>query len=257
MVTKKDFRFLRNVWNCLRHPIRYLSAFTSNPELKKNRIYCVMCGYNEIENVESAIQSIIGVADKLIFVDKNGIMKDQVLSFDGDIDIEYYVKPELNLLESRSFAIDRIPYWGWILVVDADEIVLVTRSFLKGLSDRKACYRTRMRVIHGAFEGTYAMNDFHPFFMYNDDGVYFAPPRDVPRYAGRNINLSTVCKENRAWCKDKRHLYYRATYWKGWQFSELKDKPIDDYILSVEGELPTDDFINSWYEWIISRGKQV
>ncbi len=257
MVNKKSFRFLRNLSYCIKHPIRYVSTFFSNSSLRASPIYCIMCGYNEHDNIENAIEGILGIADHLIFVDKNGRMADAVLQYNHEIPITYYVKPRMNLVESRSFAISKIPINVWILVVDADEIMLVTRSYLEQLMDRKACYRTKMTVIHTAFEGTYTMNDFHPFLMYNDNGVFFSPPKDLPRYAGRNINLPIICKENRSWSKNKRHLYYRSLYWKKWQFSNYSNRPIEEFIIYLDGKIPSDEVIKTWYAGIVQKGKLV
>jgi len=255
-MAKIRIRGLENLINFTCHPLRYLASWRQDNELRRFPIYCVMCGYNEHENVEKAIESVIGKADVLVFIDKNGSLQDQVEGFAHRIPIQYHVKHRLNLIESRMFAIEQIPHDAWIMLVDADEVVVVNEYYLHNLLDRRACYRTEKYVRHSAFKELYAMNDYHPFLMPNDEGVYFKPNRDLPRYAGRYINLYTVCIENRAWCKNKRHQYYRTNYWRAWQASPYKGRPIEEYILAVEGEIPDDKTVEEWYEWIISKGVQ-
>jgi len=239
------------------NPVRYLSSFIPNPSLREKPIVCVMCGYNEQDNITDSLLSLVGKIDKMIFVDKNGALRYYVMPFITAFDIDYYVKPELNLLESRKFAINQTPKGSWVIFVDADEIMLASSSYLRSLIKRNVCYRTQKYVTHKEFNELYAMNDYHPFIMLNDGGIYFAPPKDLPRYRGRAVNLKTVCIENRSWCKSKRHQYYRTNYWRAWQASEYKHLPIEEYILAVNGEIPDDKTVEEWYDWITSKGTQL
>jgi len=248
--------WLGNLLNLVLYPRRYLSSFIVNDDLKKKPLVCIMCGYNEFENIGKALAGLVGKVDKLIFVDKNGALKEHIMNYSNILDIDYYVKPELNLLESRRFAISKAPKDVWIIVVDADEIVLVNSHYLRNLLFRNVCYKTKKQIIHSAFDTIYAMNTHHPFIMYNDGGIHFKPLKDVPRYAGRSVNLDIICIENRAWCKSKRQQYYRTNYWRKWQNSEYKHLPIEHYIFAIHGEIPDDETVNEWYDWIISKGIQ-
>lgn len=209
-------------------------------------VYCVMCGYNEQENIVLALDSLVGKIKGLMFIDKNGALEKIVKSYSSVMNIHYEARPDLNLRESRRYALSKIPLNTWVLIVDADEVLLLSREELDPLMVRKVCYRTKMNIIiHD--EGHVAMNHFHNFFMYHDGSIFFRKRRDIPRYRGRHINLDVICKENRSWCKDKRHLFYRFMYWKPWQYSRFRFGPIEDYIKSV-GEIPTDELVDEWYE---------
>lgn len=195
----------------------------------------------------ASLDSLVGKVDQLIFIDKNGALEKIVKSYASALNIDYETRADLNLRESRLYALSKIPLSSWVILVDADELVLLTREELLKLMVRRVCYRTKMDVTL-ADEGVVAQNDYHPFLMYHDGSIYFRKGRDVPRYTGRYINLGEVCKENRSWSKNKRHLFYRIIYWKAWQYSGLKAEPIEKYILSVAQELPTDEQVAEWYE---------
>lgn len=228
-------------------PARYINTFYSSDHYKARPLYGLMCGYNEQDNIVASLDSLVGKLDQLIFIDKNGALEKIVKTYSSLIEIDYEVRADLNLRESRMYALSKIPLDSWVLMVDADELVLLSREELEALMVRRVCYRTKMDVTLGD-EGVVAQNDYHPFLMYRDGSVYFRRGRDVPRYTGRYINLEKVCKENRSWSKSKRHLYYRLVYWKAWQYSDLKAGPIEDYILSFNQALPTDEMVAEWYE---------
>ena len=215
-------------------------------EMRSRGVYCVMCGYNEQENIELALDSLVGKIEGLIFIDKNGALREYVEKYSSSFKIIYEVRPDLNLRESRRYAMTLIPLHTWVLTVDADELLLMSREDLEALMVRKVCYRTKMGIIiHD--DGQVAENAFHNFFMYHDGSIFFRKQRDIPRYRGRHINLREVCKENRSWVKSKRHLFYRFMYWKAWQYSRFRAGPIEDYILSISQEIPTDEEVAAWY----------
>lgn len=243
------------MYNFLIDPLGYLATFGEGFQideylgtysLVRRPVYCVMCGYNEQENIELALASLVGKIEGLIFIDKNGALKEYVEKYSSSFRVHYEARPDLNLRESRRYALTLIPFFTWVLIVDADELLLMSREDLEALMVRKVCYRTRMNIIiHG--EGLASMNAYHNFFMYHDGSIFFRKKRDIPRYRGRHINLGEVCKENRAWVKSKRHLFYRFMYWKPWQYSIQRRGPIEDYIRTL-GELPTDEEVDAWHE---------
>jgi hypothetical protein len=244
---KHNFRFVQNLVSFLIAPARYLNTFYSSDHYAARPLYGLMCGYNEQENIVASLDSLVGKLDGLIFIDKNGALEKIVKTYSSLIEIDYETRPDLNLRESRLYALSKIPLDSWVILVDADELVLLSREELEALMVRRVCYRTKMDVTL-ADEGVVAQNDYHPFLMFNDGSIYFREKRDVPRYTGRYINLDQVCKENRSWSKNTRHLFYRIIYWKAWQYSGLKAGPIEDYIRSVAQELPTDEEVAEWYE---------
>ena len=238
-------RCLKNVENLIRKPLGYMQSYTVDSV--KRRIVCVMCGYNEQRNVGDAIASIVGKVDKLIFIDKNGALKSRVLSFENQVDIEYYERSDLNLRESRQYAVSLIENYSWVLVLDADEVLKTTRDTLTRLMAHPVCYRTRMSIPHPDLDGTQMYNDYHPFFMINNGNIYFTEAKDIPRFHGRYIDLSGLHKENRSWNKNLKHVFYRYNYWKPWQHSDKKDRPIEEYILAQHGKLPTKREMQRWY----------
>jgi len=243
---KLSLRFVENLVNFMRSPARYLDTFGYFPSTRERGLFVIMCGYNEQENIMLALESLEGKVDGVIFIDKNGALEKIVKLYTSVIKIDYEIRSDLNLRESRMYALTKIPSFAWVLIVDADERLLLSKNDLMKLMVRKVCYRTKMNVIMNEL-GEVDQNDFHNFLMYNDGSIFFREGRDVPRFDGRHINLDIVAKENRSWCKSKRHLYYRFMFWKDWQYSKLRAGPIEYYIKTV-GERPSDEKVAAWYE---------
>lgn len=237
---------MENVYNFLIGPAKYLETFGYWGSMRTLPIYVIMCGYNEQENLMDALESLEGKVDHVIFIDKNGALENIVRLYTSILKIDYEIRADLNLRESRRYALTKIPSLAWVLIVDADEVLLVDRADLMALMVRRVCYRTKMNVTMGEL-GVVNQNVHHNFFMFNDGQIYFRKKRDVPRYKGRYVNLDFLAKENRAWSKDKRHLYNRFIYWKDWQYSRMRNGPIEDYIKTVGGP-PSDETVSAWYE---------
>src|SRR6185312_404523 len=88
---------------------------------------------NMEETIRACIDSVRPVADEIIIVDTGST--DQTKEILKDLKINYYeFKWKENFSEVRNFALDHSK-GDWILVIDADEILMSDREKLNELMD--------------------------------------------------------------------------------------------------------------------------
>ena len=207
--------------------------------LKNNSrtIGCVMCVWDEEENIEDAINSSKDIVSKYYIIDKNGRMKNYLDQFlEEGLNIYYEIKPKMNLQESRRYAINLMSE-NWVLIQDGDEIVLEP-ELVKALTDKQyVCYQTRMIADNGN-----RIQPYHTFLFHktdidikNKDNSlkfgralhYFEVQKDIPRYKGRYIRLNKIVKENRNLKKSRKRELRK--YWEEWQYSNY-DGSLEEYV---------------------------
>lgn len=221
-------------------PINYIKSYKKDPALCKGEVVALMCVWDEQENVEQALISSHEFVDKYIVVDKNG-QTIPIIEETADklgLDVRYYTKPELNLRDSRIFALEKTRS-DWVLIQDGDEIFNHAKDEPNSISNLKKylvypniILKTRMNILKLDYLHTQQINNaHHPFLLHNNGQLHFEKA-DIPRGKGRVINLVPIYKFNLSMVKPIKRIYYRHKFWRIHERSGLTEKypSIEDFV---------------------------
>jgi hypothetical protein len=206
----------------LKSPHNYIKSWRKDTKLQNCEVTAIMCVWDERENVSQAILSSCGFVDKYLVIDKNGktipIIKETQDQY--GLNVTYYTKPNLNLKESRKYALNKIKS-EWVLIQDGDEVFNTANGENNSIQTLRnfmiypnIILKTRMNILKFDYLHTAIINNaYHPFLLHNNGGIYFGKA-DIPRGKGRIINLKPIYKWNLSSVKPMERLYYRHKYWK-------------------------------------------
>jgi hypothetical protein len=208
-------------------PPNFIKSWRKDPKLQNCEVTAITCVWDEQENVTKAISSSCGFVNKYIVIDKNGktipIIKE--IQDQYGLDIIYYTKPNLNLKESRKYALSKITS-EWVLIQDGDEVFNTAKGESNSIQKLRnymiypnIILKTRMNILKFDYLHTAIINNaYHPFLLHNNGDIYFGKS-DIPRGKGRIINLKSIYKWNLSSVKPMERLYYRHKFWKIYQQS--------------------------------------
>lgn len=175
-------------------------------ELRKDHVACIMCTWDEKFMVPLAIKSSKNFVSRYIIVDKDGSTVPAIKKCNDrwGLDIEIYVKPNLDLRESRAFALSKIDE-PWIMIQDGDEVFHTDGpnsifTLRKYMCRRNIILCAPLNILQGDFyhtsQGGTRMSP-HPFVYHNNGTIRPPPPpKDQLVMDGWKIRLPYVYKFN-------------------------------------------------------------
>jgi len=212
--------------------------------------------------VRLAIESSKEFVSRYIVIDKDGstIPAIKECRDEWDLDIDIYVKPKMNLRESRAFALTLITE-PWVLVQDGDEVFHTDGpndiSTLRYFMDRPNIYFVAPMI--PLCGDLWLMNPKQPqqiqhSFLYHNNGTLRAPSinMDIPIMDGWKINLVKPYKFN---CRIKlpKRMFLRQ-FWKEWcqdTDAYLRYPDIERYVSEIlEVDVETES--KEWYKRYIA-----
>jgi glycosyltransferase involved in cell wall biosynthesis len=218
-----------------------------------------MCTWEEKEIVPLAIESSKDFVDRYLVVDK-GSETDTVEAIkrradEWNLDIQIFVKPDLDLREARMFAVEKVDE-EWVMIQDGDEIFHTDglNSILnlkKQLRFRNIILCAPMTILAGDLLHTEPpfIQPPHRFLYHNNHAIYSDEGRrDIPDAIGVNISLSRVYKFN-CRVKSPKRTFLRQ-YWYEWCISTdsfKRFKNLEDYVKAKLELENLDDYIKEWY----------
>jgi len=155
----------------------------------------MICVYDEQETVKLAIESTQGFADFYVVVDKNGETIPAIENYaeSHGLDVEYHVKPELTLAESRDYALTKLTRAEWVLLLDGDEVYdHHLKTMFQTPPHPQTYYRTRKNIIYPDHTMPLYQQGYHNFLLHNNGTIRIPYPNDIPRMTGRAIHLPEI-----------------------------------------------------------------
>jgi len=194
-------KMLSRIMHQLTTPSRLLGSYTEREE--KIDVGCVMCVWNEADNVELAIESSKDFVSKYIIIDKNGETIPTIRKIEEkyQLNVEYHIKPDMNLIESRRYGVERVKE-TWILILDGDE-VLLPNMLLEKMKYKNTYIRTCKNIIYPKQQTELINNGYHSILLHNNGTVYVPKKFETPRMKGRAIYLKKPCMFNLHFTKDR------------------------------------------------------
>jgi len=253
--------YARRLLSHCNHALRNLDYFFKSrevdPRLTEGDVACVMCTNGEEDMVSLAMESSKAFVSRYIVVDKDGSTIPTIEACRGrwDLDMETHVRPDLDLRESRAFALTRIDE-PWILVQDGDEVFHTdgpnSISGLRRYMNRPHVYFTspKNRLV-GDFQHTApSVPQQGPHrFLFHNNGTVRAPdsPADIPVMRGWRIALTEPYIFN-CLVKKPRRVYIKQ-FWREWnkETGYHHEYPsIEAYIVEKLG-IDMDAEVEEWY----------
>ncbi len=197
--------YYRKLISYFRHkitdPYRYFKSF-SEP-VDNFDVGCVICVWNESDTVELALESSMHFVSRYVVIDKNGETIPTIKKIENKygLNIDYYIKPELNLIESRRFGLEKIQE-TWILILDGDE-VLVSEKLLQKMKYKHTYIRSCKNIIYPNNKTEIINNGYHSILLHNNNTVFVPEKFETPRMKGRAIYLDKPCIFNLHFSKDR------------------------------------------------------
>lgn len=159
----------------------YFLSRRRDPDLAKAEVGCIMCTWMEDFMVPLALESSKDFVNRYVIVDKGEGKTVEVIKAcrdKWDLDIEIHVKPEMNLRESRFFALKRIDE-PWVMNQDGDMVFHtdgpLAISTLRRFMDRPHIVLTSpMNNLIGDLRHTIRRRERaapHPFLYHNNGTV--------------------------------------------------------------------------------------
>jgi glycosyltransferase involved in cell wall biosynthesis len=246
--------------------LKYFFGLRRDDRLKKGKVSCIMCVWNEQYTIKYALESSKSFVDQYIIIDKNGETLKCIKDFLDKNDYNYisFVKPSLNLKESRGFALEYCEH-EWILIQDGDEIFRTTGKYSINnlrhyMNIKNVCFIAPMITLRGNFshvDPNLVKSPPH-VFLYHNNGTLRMPKDsrgEFPLLDGWIIVLEGVYKFNCSGCKSPKRLYLRNKFWKEWnltQYSKVYPQ-IEDYVNNKYPELDINIATKEWYESYINK----
>lgn len=230
----------------------YIKSFKVYPKLMKGSIDCIMCVWDEIDNIDLAILSAISFVDRFIIIDKNGKCERIVNFFKDKTNIEYYIKPELNLSESRLYAISKSNA-EWILILDGDEVLTKKYKLRAYMNHKNIILRTRMNRLVGKYSLTELLQNGYHSFLYHNNNTFFKGKGNIPSMKGRGILLNDIYKFNLN-VKSPLRMYIRRFHWDVYDkyVDHVKYPSIYEWVIEVMEFKPTQYYLDEWYKEFIN-----
>ncbi|MBA7490901.1 hypothetical protein ES702_01444 [subsurface metagenome] len=250
---KRGFLRIRLSW--LLHHLKYLKYYIMSlkihPELSLYSIDCIMCVWDEYENIDLAIKSAINFVDRFIIIDKNGKCERIVNFFKDKTNIEYYIKPELNLTESRLYAISKSKA-NWILILDGDEVLNNVDKLRGYMNHKHIILRTRMNRLVGKYNLTEPLQNSYHNFLYHNNNTFFIKKGNIPLLKGRGVFLKDIFKFNLN-VKNPLRMYIRLYHWDTYDkyVDHVKYPSIEQWLIDDMGLRPTQYYLDEWYKEFI------
>jgi len=231
----------------------YFLSRKRDPELAKGEVVSLMCTWMEEIVVPLAIESTKDFVSRYVIVDKGvGDTVDVIkeCADDWNLDIDIHVKPELNLRDSRVFALEKISE-PWVLVQDGDVVFHTDGPLaidnLRNFMDRpNIVLSSPMNVLWQNFlsrRNDYVRMGAHPI-LYHNNGTIRAPDiqHDLLVMDGWMTNLGKPYSFN-CLIKSPKRMFLRI-FWKKWFESQMCEKypNIEDYVrqeLNIDVEYET------------------
>jgi len=218
----------------------FLMSRKKDYKLSKGNVACIMCVYDEQIISPIALESSKDFVSRYIVVDKNGrtieVLKE--LKDKWNLDIEFYIKPNLSLRESRYFAVKKINE-DWILIQDGDEVFhtdgLNSIFNLRKWMNRPNIYIcAKMVVLMRDFKHTSRYRQIQPphKFLYHNNGTIGLPDinEDLPNINGWRIILPYIFKWN---CKIKPLSRIMSQFKRKISYEEL-NKLLEESIIKYD-----------------------
>jgi len=241
----------------------YFLSLKRDPELAKGEVVSLMCTWMEEIVVPLAIESTKDFVSRYVIVDKGigntvDVIKECADKWNLDIDI--HIKPELNLRESRAFALEKISE-PWVLVQDGDMVFhtdgpLAIDNLRRFMDRPNIVLSSPMNVLWQNFlsrRNDYVRMGAHPV-LYHNNGTIRAPDiqHDLLVMDGWMINLGKPFSFN-CLIKSPKRMFLRI-FWKEWVESQMCEKypNIEDYV-TYELKINIEDETKKHYADLKSR----
>ena len=186
--------FKENIKNFKHIPIK------KNITLSNEEVTCICPTYDESLLIKYALESTKDFVDRYIIIDKDGKtvpnIKEAIDEF--SLDVEIHIKPELNRLQSRDFAIKKTKS-KWIFLQDGDE-VFYTKGLYSIHNLRKLMVHENILIcapkllLYKTLRSTLrriTLMPPHPILIYNN-GTFSPqtnPALDIPKVEGWRMGL--------------------------------------------------------------------
>jgi len=241
-------------WSNIFNLKQYFLSRKRDPALSKAEVGCIMCTWMEDFTVKLALESTKDFVSRFIVVDKGEGSTAEIVATcrdDWELNLELYIKPELNLRDSRQFALQRIDE-PWILVQDGDMVFHtdgpLAISNIRGFMDRPNIFLTcPFNCLYGDFKHTWPGKErwaAHPI-LYHNNGTVRAPKheKDLPVMDAWAINLGQPYVFN-CLIKPPIRMFLRG-YWRDWcmesdaylRYPNLEKYVVDELKIDVEKEV--------------------
>ena len=254
--------FLRRLvshWNhALRNVDFFIKSKVKDQRLTDGKVACIMCTCKEEDMVSLAIESSKDFVSRYIVVDKDGstVPAIECCREDWDLNIEIYVRPELNLRESRAFALTKVDE-PWILIQDGDEVfhtdgpnsIFTLRRYMC----RPHIYFTapKNRLVGDFNHTSPAVPQQGPHrLLFHNNGTVRAPkpPADIPVMRGWRIALTKPYIFN-CLVKTPRRTFLKK-FWRKWnkETNGYIEYPNIERFVTEELQIDIDIILEMWYE---------
>lgn len=242
----------------------FLKSRKKYDELRKGHVACIMCTWDEKFMVPLAIKSSKNFVSRYIIVDKDGSTVPAIKKCKDKLglDIDIYVKPDLDLRESRAFASSKIDE-PWIMIQDGDEVFHTDGpnsifTLRKYMCRRNIVLCAPLNILQGDFYHTsdrYTRMRPHPFIYHNNGTIRPPPPpKDQLVMDGWKIRLPYVYKFN---CRVKspsslflriktRNLRRKKEEFEGY-------KNLKEYAIEKMGITHLDEKSRQWYNTYLNN----
>ena len=196
---------IRTLFSYIRHkltdPGRYFSSISEPAE--DFEVGCAIPVWNESDTIGLALESSMQFVTRYVVIDKNGetIPTIKKIQKKYGLNIDYYIKPDLNLLESRRFGLEKI-HETWILMLDGDE-VLIPELLKQKMKYKNTYIRSCKNILHPNNKTQVVNNGFHNILLHNNGTVFVPEKNNIPRMKGRAIYLDEPCIFNLHLNKDR------------------------------------------------------
>lgn len=254
--------FIRRLVSHWNHALRNMDSFfksrRKDPQLANGNVACIMCTYKEEDMVSLAIESSKDFVSRYVVVDKDGSTVPPIerCRDSWNLNIDIYIRPDLNLRESRAFALTKVDE-PWILIQDGDEVfhtdgpnsIFTLRQYM----NKPHIYITApMNTLAGDFRHTFpSVPQQGPHrFLYHNNGSVRAPnpPADVPVMRGWRIALTKPYKFN-CLVKTQSRTFLRQ-FWHEWnnETDYHRKYPNIEKYATLELGIDIDAELEEWYE---------
>jgi len=236
----------------------FFKSRKKDPQLASSDVACIMCTYKEEEMVQLAIESTKDFVSRYVVVDKDRstIPPIEHCRDRWNLNIEIYIKPNLNLRESRAFALTKVDE-PWILIQDGDEVfhtdgpnsIFTLRRYMNRPHIYFTAPKNRLVGDFNHTSPTVPQQGPHRFLFHNNGTVRAPkPPADIPVMSGWRITLSKPYIFN-CLVKTPRRTFLKQ-FWRNWN-KETSDHTeytnIERFV--IEGlHIDIDTMLETWYE---------
>lgn len=231
-----------------------------NKNLRKEKVSCIMCVWDEQSTIKLALESSKEFVDEYIIVDKNGSTIDFIEDYliNNDIQHKLFTKPDLNLQESRIFAL-KFCSFKWILIQDGDEIFRTTgrysiHNLRKYMNYRNVVFCCPMVALSGDYvhvNPKRVLQPPHKFLYYNNGSIRIpSNQRDLPIMDGWQFMLNGVYKFNCCEVKPPKRIWLRTNFWYEWNKTNFSKKyrSLETYVKKEYPEINIKKEVTKWHK---------